>query len=124
MVTAHHTLTVPGVSALQPRLTQAVGGLTDRWRYPQADRDQPPTGGVVVTITDDTIAEITIDVVLFLGTVFPDVAGQIQRQVAAAVKAATGLASVISINIVDVTDDRPDPTGRPEPADADRPEHA
>ncbi len=110
---AHHVLAVPGVTALQPGVARSVVSRTRHRGHAgeSTETAAPPSDGVSVTMSAEGTARLEVDVAVRLGVPCLEVAKQIQQRLEAEIRAATGLASVVTVNIVDVTE--------PEDNDAD-----
>jgi uncharacterized alkaline shock family protein YloU len=124
-IAAHHALATPEVTALRPRVGQALADLARS--HAGDDTGEAPTGGVSVDRFDATTASIEVDLAVRLGAPCPSVARHVQERVADHVRTSTGVRSVVSVSIVDVTeepDDGPGPDDRtvsaePDPAEPD-----
>jgi uncharacterized alkaline shock family protein YloU len=99
---------VPGVVRLRPRPLVALAGLIRRDEADEAGDGPVPTDGVTVSVTDGT-AEVTLDVVVRYGDACPTVATDIQELVARRLAEEAGLASAVTVHIVDIDLDGIDP---------------
>jgi uncharacterized alkaline shock family protein YloU len=92
---------VPGVVRLRPRPLLALAGLIRRDEPDEAGGGPVPTDGVTVSVADG-MAEVSLDVVVRYGDVCPTVATEIQELVARRLSDEAGLASAVTVHIVDI----------------------
>ncbi len=117
-VAAFYASRVPGVVALRSGLGQTVVKLAGRVIDQLQDRPPDvPTDGVRVEVTD-SVAKVDICVVTRLDHPCLEVAKAIQEQVGSQVQANTGMAAIISVDIIDIDLSSDEPASGPllEPA--------
>jgi uncharacterized alkaline shock family protein YloU len=111
-IAAHHAREVPGVADLHRGLADTVTGLAARMGPDRSgkDDDEPEisTDGITVTDIDDTTVHVTVEVTVFLGRPCLEVAQTVQQRLDAEIAAATGLRSVVTVNLVEVEDEDED----------------
>ncbi|HYH31548.1 MAG TPA: Asp23/Gls24 family envelope stress response protein [Pseudonocardia sp.] len=98
-VAAHHARRVPGVVALRADLAQALLGVAGA--VLGQDRSWLPADGVTATVHGAS-AEVTVTIVTRLGHNCRDLAQAVQRDVAAGVRAYTGLDALVTVTVADV----------------------
>jgi uncharacterized alkaline shock family protein YloU len=98
-VAAHHARRVPGVVALRADLAQALLGVAGA--VLGQDRSWLPADGVTATVHGAS-AEVTVTIVTRLGHKCRDLAQAVQRDVAAGVRAYTGLDALVTVTVADV----------------------
>ena len=98
-VAAHRARLVPGVVALRPDLPQALLGIAGTV-FGQ-DRSRLPVDGVSVAV-DGRSVEVAVSIVTRLGHNCRDLAAAVQREVAAEVRAYTGLDVTVRVTVADV----------------------
>ncbi len=98
-VAAHHARQVPGVVALRADLAQALWGIAGT--VLGQDPSSLPTDGVTATVHGGS-ADVTVTIVTRLGHNCRDLARAVQREVAAGVRAYTGLNAQVTVTVADV----------------------
>ncbi|QFU89256.1 Asp23/Gls24 family envelope stress response protein [Amycolatopsis sp. YIM 10] len=94
---------VPGVARLEPGVLGLVGSLGRTLRQQVKGLDPAPTEGVRVSYEDNAEVRLEVDLVLSGSEQVAAVAQAVQRAVAGAVTAATGLAvASVSVAVLDV----------------------
>jgi uncharacterized alkaline shock family protein YloU len=98
-VAARHARAVPGVVALRADLAQALLGIAGA--VLSQDRSWLPADGVTAAVHGGH-AEVQVTIVTRLGHNCRDLAHAVQREVAAGVRAYTGLDAVVTVTVADV----------------------
>jgi uncharacterized alkaline shock family protein YloU len=98
-VAAYHARQVPGVVALRAGLADALLGIAGT--VLGQDRSWLPDDGVTATVHGGS-ADVTVTIVTRLGHNCRDLAQAVQREVAAEVRAYTGLDTRVTVTVADV----------------------
>ncbi|MDN5919251.1 MAG: Asp23/Gls24 family envelope stress response protein [Pseudonocardia sp.] len=100
-IAARHARAVPAVVALRADLSQTLLGLAGTWLAPDPVSPELRAEGVTVGVHGDR-ADVRVTVVTELGPNCRDLASTVQREVAAAVREATGLDATVRVTIADI----------------------
>jgi uncharacterized alkaline shock family protein YloU len=98
-IAAQRAALVPGVVGLRADLAQVLLGVAGT--VLGQDRSRLPTDGVNAVVSGGSV-EVSVTLVTRLGHNCRDVAREVQREVAAAVTAQTGLSATVTVTIADV----------------------
>jgi uncharacterized alkaline shock family protein YloU len=98
VLVARHACEVPGVAGLRPTWPDQLASLTTRrlWRA-GGGRE-----GVTVRVGEAGTCEVGVRIAVDLGRPIPQVARHLQRHLSRNLQAATGLSSVVGVDVVDL----------------------
>ncbi len=103
-------LRTPGVAALRPGRWAALGARAVALRAVRP-AGEVPVAGVRAVVRADAVASVELDVVVACGAHLMAVAIEVQERVDRVVVAGTGLATTVTVNVVDVASPNPDGSG-------------
>lgn len=100
-IAARRARRVPAVVGLRADLSQTLLGLAGSWLNPDPVPAELRTEGVSVAVHGDR-ADVRVTVVTELGANCRELALTVQREVAGAVREATGLDATVRVTIADI----------------------